>query len=100
MRVAGQQRRSREDATPGQTIKPPTRGHIDMHHLDLIRAWICVASLTFAFVLAFAIVFSMRRRWKRSNSFRADALPDFAIVDCGESIHLVPIELSQHKVDN
>ncbi len=33
-----------------------------MDYLDLIRAWICTASLTFAFVLAFVILFSRRRR--------------------------------------
>ena len=34
----------------------------DMDYLDLIHAWICTASLTFAFVLAFVIWFLRRRR--------------------------------------
>jgi hypothetical protein len=70
-----------------------------MDYLDLVRAWICTASLTFAFVLAFALLFSLRRR-RRTHPVPPSLLPDFAILDCGESIHLVPVEGSHHRVDN
>lgn len=71
-----------------------------MDYLDLIRAWICTASLTFAFVLAFVILFvRRRRRWPR-RPLPTSPLPDFAVFDCGESIHLVPVERSHHRVDN
>jgi hypothetical protein len=70
-----------------------------MDDLDLIRAWICTASLTFAFVLAFVLLFWLRRR-RRPQPLPTSSLPDFAILDCGESIHLVPVEGSHHRVDN
>ena len=70
-----------------------------MDYLDLIRAWICTACLTFAFVLAFVLLFSLRRR-RRLHPVPTSVLPDFAIFDCGESIHLVPVERSHHRVDN
>jgi len=70
-----------------------------MDSLDLIRAWICAASLTFAFVLAFVILFWLRRG-RRPRPVPTSPLPDFAVVDCGESIHLVPVERSHHRVDN
>ena len=41
-----------------------------MDYLDLIRAWICTASLTFAFVLAFVILFLRRRRRRPRRRFR------------------------------
>jgi hypothetical protein len=70
-----------------------------MDYLDLIHAWICTASLTFAFVLVFVIWF-LRRRRRRPRALPTSLMPDFAIVDCGESIHLVPVEHSHHRVDN
>jgi hypothetical protein len=67
-----------------------------MHRLYFI--WIFFASASLVFIATAAIVCSYRRR-ARSNRQSTEALPDFAVVDCGEAIHLVPVEPSRHRVD-
>ena len=67
-----------------------------MPHWTLLL--IALAAVTFALLLTtLALVY--RRISPRSRS-SAQGVPDFTIVDCGESIHLVPIEPDYHKVDN
>ena len=72
-----------------------TKG-LSMQHLDLILMWLAAASLTLLIITLFLI----HRRSPRSMSSSADVLPDFAIFDCGASIHLVPVEPDYHQVDN
>jgi hypothetical protein len=68
-----------------------------MQHWGLILMSLAAASFT---LLAFSTVTIHRLSWARSSSRAAGVLPDFAIVDCGESVHLVPVESDDHQVDN
>ena len=76
-----------------------TGGLNDMQVWNLIWVWLYLTSLTFAVLLTCGILAYGRRR-TRSNPTTTNVLPDFAIFDCGDSIHLVPVECNHHRVDN
>jgi hypothetical protein len=65
-----------------------------MHRIYLI--WILLTSANLLFIAAAAFV---HRRRARSTRHSGEVLPDFEVVDCGEAIHLVPMEPSRHRVD-
>jgi hypothetical protein len=67
-----------------------------MQHVDFILIWLASAAFT---LLIIALVL-IHRRSSPSMSSSAGVLPDFAIFDCGASIHLVPLEPDYHQVDN
>ena len=62
--------------------------------------WIFLASVTLLVVVMSAVLAYLHRRRGRSTKNSGDLLPDFAIVDCGEAIHLVPVERDRHRIDN
>jgi hypothetical protein len=67
-----------------------------MQHWNLLL--ITLALMTFALLLiTLGLVY--RQISPRSKS-SAQGVPDFTIVDCGGSIHLVPVETDYHQVDN
>ena len=61
--------------------------------------WIFFASASLVFIAVAAFIHSHRRR-ARSARHSGEVLPDFTVVDCGEAIHLVPVETSRHRVDH
>jgi hypothetical protein len=66
-----------------------------MRHLGLI--WISLSSTTVVLLIICAVVACRRRRrQKQVGSW----LPDFVILDRGDSIHLVPLEGCRHRIDN
>jgi hypothetical protein len=66
-----------------------------MQHVDFILMWLAAASLTLLIITLFLIY-----RRSSPSTGPVDELPDFTIVDCGASIHLVPLEPDYHQVDN
>ena len=68
-----------------------------MQHWGLILFLLAAASLS---LLAISTVMIYRLSWTRSSSRAVGVLPDFAVVDCGDSVHLVPVESADHQVDN
>jgi hypothetical protein len=67
-----------------------------MQHVDFILIWLASAAFT---ILIITLVLIYRRS-SPSTSSSDGVLPDFAIFDCGASIHLVPLEPDYHQVDN
>ena len=67
-----------------------------MQHWTLVL--MALAPITFA-LLVTTLVLVYRQSSPRSTS-GTHGVPDFTIVDCGGSIHLVPVETDYHQVDN
>jgi hypothetical protein len=66
-----------------------------MQQVDFVLIWLACVALT---LLVTTLV--LIHRQSSSSTSPVDVLPDFAIIDCGASIHLVPLELDYHQVDN
>jgi hypothetical protein len=66
-----------------------------MHHTSFI--WISLTFITFGLLISCLIV-ACRRRHRPDNV--GGWLPDFVILDRGDSIHLVPVERARHRIDN
>jgi hypothetical protein len=60
--------------------------------------FVALAAMTFALLLT-TLVLVYRRSSPHSSSI-ANGVPDFTVVDCGQAIHLVPVETNYHRVDN
>jgi hypothetical protein len=67
-----------------------------MPHVDFILVWLASAAFTVV-IITLVLIY---RRSSPSMSSSDGVLPDFAIFDCGASIHLVPLEPHYHQVDN
>ena len=66
-----------------------------MQQVDFVLIWLaCVAPTLLVTTLV------LIHRQSSSSTSPVDVLPDFAIFDCGASIHLVPLEPHYHQVDN
>ena len=70
---------------------------VTMHHLSF--TWIYLGFVVLA-ILVTGAAFAWRRHRSHSKRNFACSLPDFAIVDCGDSIHIVPLERMDHRVDS
>ena len=66
-----------------------------MPHVDFILIWLASAAFTVVIITLVLI-----HRQSLPSIRPMDVLPDFAIFDCGASIHLVPLEPDYHQVDN
>ncbi len=66
-----------------------------MQQVDFVLVWLAFVALT---LLVITLVLIHRR--SSPSTSPVDVLPDFAIYDCGASIHLVPLEPDYHQVDN
>jgi hypothetical protein len=66
-----------------------------MQQVDFVLVWLAFVALT---LLVITLVLIHRR--SSPSRCAVDVLPDFAIYDCGASIHLVPLEPDYHQVDN
>ena len=66
-----------------------------MQQMGFILVWLTFIALT---LLVTTLVLIHRQSSPLMSP--ADVLPDFAIFDCGASIHLVPLEPDYHQVDN
>jgi hypothetical protein len=70
------------------------RGY-QMQHVDFILIWLACVALALPVTTLVLI-----HRQSLPSIHPMDVLPDFAIFDCGASIHLVPLEPDYHQVDN
>jgi hypothetical protein len=76
-------------------MKRRDKGPNQMQHVDFILIWLACVALT---MLVTTLV--LIHRQSSPSTRPMDVLPDFAIFDCGASIHLVPLEPDHHQVDN